>query len=380
MLSALRTEDHSQVILLREDGLAVAEALRAQAREDRIVCEVCAQPVVVRAGMERTWHFAHRTRENCPKAAESMEQLACRALLFGWLRGRFPGAVQLEKVVPGLPRPVDCWVERPGKPTLAWWLVTAGIKPEVREQLGKVFRERGVLVQYVFLARMLVRDPEPTLGFILGTTEREFMRPSRYGPYSEGAYDSLHYLDNATGHLITCRGLLAVHPPQGYGAELQDHALAEVRILPSTGEFVHPGEAERLQAFQEAARVKEARREEARRAAAEAERERRARRKAEEQREARWVAKLRVSTVKAWVPATSQSALPPRPEPEVPAAPGVWRAVPVPAALQGVEVPPVPREGPIYTCRLCGGQTRDWVVLYGSTGECKCRACARGMG
>ena len=67
MLSALRTEDHKQVILLREDGLAMAEALRAQAREDRIVCEVCAQPVLVRAGTERTGTLPTAPGSTAPK-------------------------------------------------------------------------------------------------------------------------------------------------------------------------------------------------------------------------------------------------------------------------------------------------------------------------
>lgn len=190
------------------------------------------------------------------------------------------------------------------------------------------------------------------LGALLGVVQVE----------APGEYDSLHYLDDATGHLITCRGLLAVHPPQGYTAELQDHALEEVRILPRTGEFVHPGEAERLQALQE----------EARRAALEAERVRRALREAEARRMARWVAKVQVSRVKAPVPARPQAAMDPRPEPEV--------SVAAPGVLWGGPVAAVPREAPVYTCRLCGRQTRDWVVRYGNTGECKCRACARGMG
>lgn len=52
----------------------------------------------------------------------------------------FPDAIQREKVLPGLPRPVDGWVDRPGKPPLAWWLVTAGLKPEVRDQLTQGYR------------------------------------------------------------------------------------------------------------------------------------------------------------------------------------------------------------------------------------------------
>jgi len=326
MLSALRTEDHRQVILLREDGLAVAEALRAEAREDRIVCEVCTQPVLVRAGMERTWHFAHRTREHCPKAQESLELIECRALLYGWLRVRFPDAVQLEKVLPGLPRPVDCWVDRPGKPPLAWWLVTAGIKPEVRGQLTQGFADAGALPHYVFTARMLTPDPDLHLGFILGTTERDLMRPSRYGEIYGGLSQSLHYLDGATRRLTTFRGLILAHPPQGYRAKLQEHPLEEVRILPSTGEFVHPREAERLKVLLETARQKEAQRQESLRAA----------RQAEKDRIARLAAKAAARSEAAALSL-----------PQAPALPGA----PPPSAV-------LPN-GPTFTCRKCEGMMED---------------------
>ena len=351
MLSALRTEDHEQVILLREDGLAMAEALRAQAREDRIVCEVCAQPVLVRAGMERTWHFAHRTREHCPKAQESMELIECRALLYGWLRVRFPDAVQLEKVLPGLPRPVDCWVDRPGKPPLAWWLVTAGLKPEVRAQLAHGLAQAGALPHYVFLARMLTPDPDLHRGFILSTTERDLIRPCSYGELYGGLSQSLHYLDGATGRLTSCRGLVPAHPPQGYRADLQEHPLEEVRILPSTGEFVHPGEAEGLKAHLEAARQKEAQRQESLRAARQAERDRAAR-----------------LAAKAALVSKREPLAPPLSETTALSQATVLPTPPPPAVI--------PIE-PTYTCRICGCQTRDWVIRYGNSGQCMCRACAR---
>ena len=396
MLSALRSEDHQQVILLREDGLALAEELRAQARENRILCEVCAQPVVVHAGTERTWHFAHRTLAHCPKAQESMELVEARALLYGWLRVRFPDAVQLEKILPGLPRPVDCWVDRPGKPPLAWWLVTAGLKPEVRGQLARVFAQRGALPHYVFLARLLTPDPDLHRGFILSTTERALMRPSSYGELYDGGSQSLHYLDGATRHLLTCRGLLPVHPPQGYRADLQDHPLEEVRILPRTGEFVHPGEAERLKALVEAAR-QEDRRQEALRAARQAERARAIQRAAQRartiQRAAEMVVVPRLEAVEPAMPKTS--ALPETPASHQPSASQQTSALTQPLApsqptpphqtsplprLAPLPCPPppaVPPEQPSYTCRECGRQTRDWVILYGNTGQCKCRACVR---
>jgi hypothetical protein len=234
---------------------------------------------------------------------------------------------------------------------LAWWLVTAGLKPEVRDQLAQGFAEAGALSHYVFLARMLTPDPDLHRGFILSTTERDLMRPSSYGELYGGLSQSLHYLDGATRHLTSCRGLVPAHPPQGYRADLQEHALQEVRILPSTGEFVHPGEAERLKALLEAARQKEAQRQESLRAAKQAEKDRTARLAAK----AALVSKR--EPLAAPVPQTTALSQAP-----------VLPTLPPPAVI--------PIE-PTYTCRICGCQTRDWVIRYGNSGQCMCRACAR---
>jgi len=130
-----------------------------------------------------------------------------------------------------------------------------------------------------------------------------------------------------------------------------EHALEEVRILPSTGEFVHPGEAERLKAFHEATRQKEAQRQGSLRVA----------RQAEKDRAARLAAK--VALVSKREPLA----------PPLPQTTAVYQA-PVPPTPPRPAVIPIE---PTYTCRICGCQTRDWVIRYGNTGQCMCRACAR---
>ncbi|WP_394365877.1 competence protein CoiA family protein [Mesoterricola sediminis] len=105
MLTAIRTRDSSQVIHLREDGPSRANQMRREALEGQIVCEDCRQSVTVRAGEERIWHFAHRAGGDCPRAKDSLDVLECRALLYGWLRVRFPDAIQPEKSSPVLRGP-----------------------------------------------------------------------------------------------------------------------------------------------------------------------------------------------------------------------------------------------------------------------------------
>lgn len=298
MLSAIRTEDRIQVILLREDGSARAEHLRQEAREGRIVCEVCDQPVIVRAGEERTWHFAHRSRIDCPKAKDSLEIVECRALLFGWLRIRFPDAVQVEKVLPGLPRPVDCWVERPGKPSLAWWLISAAVKPDLRHSMIAGCKKLGARLHPLFPSRLLVVDPDHPGQVILTASLRELAENSVYAGLYHDCPESLHFLDPERRRLVSCRGLLAVHPPQGHLATLLDHTLEEVKLHPRTGEFVHPGEFEAHKTHQEqAARERQlAEEREKRRRAREAERQaERLRRYREEARERELALRTRIA-------------------------------------------------------------------------------------
>ena len=381
MLSAIRTEDRSQVILLREDGLARAEHLRQEARDGQLVCEVCNHSVVVRAGEERIWHFAHRSRIDCPKSRDSLEIVECRALLFGWLRVRFPDAVQVEKVLPGLPRPVDCWVERPGKPSLAWWLIAAAVKPDLRERMTAGCKRLGARLHPLFPARLLEQDPDHPGQVILSATLRELADDSAYAELYLDCAQSLHFLDPARRHLVTCRGLLAIHPPQGHLATLLDHPLEEVKLHPRTGEFVHPGEFEALRAHQEkAARerlIAEAR--EQRRRAREAEQKAERLRRSEEEarkRELEWRARTaeRESERRA-----AQEAARFEVQPKPPTV--GWDQVAEPPARPEPEPePPIlpdPAPEPLLTCKICGAQTLDWVVRYGSTGLCKCRNCGR---
>jgi len=69
-------------------------------------------------------------------------------------------------------------------------------------------------------------------------------------------------VDANTSVLTTLRGLHCIHSPQVYAGLKLVHPLSEVKLLPSSGEFVHPGEHEALSAAKSAKEDQERRRKE----------------------------------------------------------------------------------------------------------------------
>jgi hypothetical protein len=104
MFSAIDNRNQQRVILLDALDEASKERFRQEARDGFLHCPVCNQPVLVRFGTERRFHFAHKHLSNCPSSYESAELLQARAVLYRWLKGKFEG-VTLEKQLesPALP-------------------------------------------------------------------------------------------------------------------------------------------------------------------------------------------------------------------------------------------------------------------------------------
>lgn len=391
MFKALDTELDRHVVSLDPVWDGQIEVLRGWGRAGRLVCPVCRQAVLLRAGEIMRRHFAHKDLSQCPLGHESAEVLAGRAALYAWLNTKFPAGVTLEKhfearpaaerelprpalVVPAsagrespadeyqLPRGVDCWVERPGKRSLAYWLVDGKIDPEERMRIPRFLEARGAALNWVFLPRDARRGRLPGRAN-LSATERALLTPSEFDAvYCQGGATegSLHCLDPETQVLTTYRALVCVELPQYYEGQELATELKQVLVLPSTGEFVHPGEYERLQVVREELR----RQDEARRKAQEAAERRRAERAAAAQaaaaRAAARAPSARSSPVdRVQSPAKAFDFL---------AARTLWQNRPPTRAAS---------EEPEGTCTLCGRRTRDWVVFDTKTGQCKCRECLR---
>ena len=265
MFKALDLRQQVDVISLLVDP-AGRPVYHAKATRDELICPQCRQPVWFKAGEIKVYHFAHKDRGKCPLASESARLLHARAILFQFLHEKFGDQVTIEKRLdlPELLRAVDCFVQTRQERKIAYWLVEA--RSPDRHEIAASLLSQGIIVQWVFLADMMQRNDRPRNMLNLTPTERELMTQTSYDllyepehPWLQG--QSIHYLDPAQGVLTSFRAMTNIHATQEYSGRELSNPLAQMKLVPSTGEFVHPGEWERLVAYrQEQRRLAEAKR------------------------------------------------------------------------------------------------------------------------
>jgi hypothetical protein len=249
MFKAQRGLKEEEIIILdpywNEENI---ELLRKQGRADELTCPVCKQPVLVRAGKKKRWHFAHKDLTNCPLKHESLNVLQARVLLYSWLKLKLGGKVTVEQYFPGtdLPRPVDCYAELSNEQKIGYWILDKGIRD--RWALQHTFSQLGISIVWVPLTDMLREDEEDQGTVHLTPTERDISSSSDYNQLYSQFDNSLSYLDVEEKTVVTLRGLNCIHSPQKYRFDSKlVSLLVQMLFLPQTGEFVHPGEHERLE-------------------------------------------------------------------------------------------------------------------------------------
>lgn len=351
------TTNRDVVILDPQWNTTTIEILRSKGSEDHLLCPTCKQPVRVRAGEKKRWHFAHKTLNDCPLAHESPNVLQARSLLYEWLRSKLGDAVTIEKHFPdsNLPRPIDCYFETSADHKIGYWILEKGIRS--RYLMQSALRDLGVCIQWVLLSNMARIDMEDFESIHLSPTERDFIFSSKYNSIYSEHDQALNYLDVNESTVITYRGLYCVHLPQLYRwhAKLQN-ALANMLVLKATGELIHPGEYEELQEFEKQQQMEKQRRELQRQKQEEELRRRQEQIRKEQltkQRDIETQQKERVITA-----STARTTRPPEKRERCGA--GV-------DFLEGA-----------YKCAVCGMFTKDWTVFDSKTNTCVCsRECLR---
>jgi hypothetical protein len=349
MFKCLNLQTKQEVVILSPAWRKRLDDVRSLDRGGFLVCPGCRQPVRLRAGRFRRWHFAHKHLANCPLANQSPELLHCRAVLYEWLLQHFePQAVTLEKDIPGLPRPLDAWVQA-GEGEFGYWIIDARLLPAVRAELRQHLEGQGLMVNWIFSSKLLHEDgPHP--GWVhLTTTEREFLRTSSLDAAAEAAGEapgmSITYLDPGAATFTTYRSLKLRHPPQLYSGRRSGEPFHAISPHPATGECLYPGDPETLWRFQQKAELVS--------------------RRAQKSR-AFFNAHFNS-------PETSSASFGPT-QPGTPDLPG--QITPRrPAAIspeQALVRQPFARAG---ICKICGKTTTDWVTYFSKTGECICRDC-----
>jgi len=252
MYKAINIQDGTSITILDPRWVSAINYLRGLDAQDLLVCQRCKQPMRIRAGEVRRWHFAHKHLLNCPYGQESLALLDARAVLYEWLVSKFGDQVTIEKHVNAaeFERPIDCWVEQ-GTNSVAYWIMDKAIRPDDRESLRAGFGRLKATVNWLFAASMLRPDESQAESIHLTTTEREFMQHTVYDEVVSGELEgkSLHYLDSDQRTLTTFRGLRLIHSPQLFKGHKLSHAIAEILVAPEKGEFVHPGEHEQWQEY-----------------------------------------------------------------------------------------------------------------------------------
>jgi hypothetical protein len=248
MLKCFNTKNMTMLTILDPLWRRSLFELRALDRLDCLVCPVCNQPVRLRAGNVKCWHFAHKHLQNCPLQIESPQLLQARSFLYNWLINHYGvEKVTVEKLVPEIPfpRPIDCWVDD-HQGSFYYWIFDTRRPPTERKLLKESFLSLGLHMQPIFTSTMHHPDPADSSKLYLTTTERDFMQASVFDELIRGYIftpgKSLHYFDHNRPSIITYRNLHLVHSPQVFSGRIIETALNKVFPMKQTGEFAHPQE------------------------------------------------------------------------------------------------------------------------------------------
>ena len=375
MFKAVNSQDGKHIIILNPEWVDKVDYLRSLDRKDILVCQSCEQPVRVRAGEVKRWHFAHKQLKDCPLQNESITMLAARAILYNWLVTKFDASVvTLEKEFDreSVPRLVDCWIETKSH-KIAYWIIESQMKPQQREKLKRGFERQGIEVNWIFLTNMMNENNQTPGQIFLSTTEREFMHESEYnfigqsfGTACPGA--SLHYLDCDSEILTTYRSVQIVHRPQLYTGRKVVHHLSEMLVLgKTTGELIHPGEYEQLRKWKQAKVEYERKRKEEERKRREKEKKRREEREKRE-RQLLEEEKRRLKHWKELDRKKKRTLRPKKTHSPVIQYSAASRRNNDRAVLLPVEE---------AVCELCGNVTTKWYAYDNKTKKCKCMDCYR---
>ena len=252
MFKAIDINGQKEIIIIDDQwNKDSIEELRYRGQNNQLKCPVCDQPVLVKAGEVKQWHFAHRDTGSCPLRNESESVLRGRIILYRWLSKKYPGKVSLEKAISDvdLPRPLDCYIETDTEKKFAYWILESGFRSHGK--IKKQFIWHDIHIQMIFLSNMIRKGPDDQFSLVLTPTERSFAYRSEYNQLYHSTNDSaLTYLDLTTQYLHTFRGLFLIHKPKffAYKTKLSE-PIENVLISPKNGEFVYPGEYEKLKSL-----------------------------------------------------------------------------------------------------------------------------------
>jgi len=256
MFKSIDMQNRTEIIIIdKQWNKHSIEPLRQKGQANQLICPQCKQPVIVKAGEIKQWHFAHRDTGTCPLRNESERVLLGRTILYHWLCTKYPGKITLEKKISGLdlPKLLDCHVTTDSGKQFAYWILESGFRSH--RAIKDEFYGKDIFIHFVFLSNMIRHVKSDGISSLaLTPTERSFAYVSEYNSLYTNHFllnAALTYLELSSRRLITFRGLGCVHKPQiySYKQKLVEN-LDNILISPQNGEFVYPGEYEKRKSLQ----------------------------------------------------------------------------------------------------------------------------------
>ncbi len=254
MLKGIDTRTGEFVISIDPQWKTDVDPLRESCRREAILCPECKQPVTLRAGDERIWHFAHRADSGCPLKSESAAVLYAKEMLYKLLQERFGNRVSLEEIIPGATdaERADCVVSLDtGK--IAYCIVEKQLRNH--DDFMAMRKKAYTSVQWIILPQLLKTAHDNPQQFLLSATARDLAARDGvdrvYASYRSKNIGSLCCADAERGLFIIARGLRLCHPPNVFEpAAILEIPSAQAIVDDRSGQLLFPDEAPRLKEWQ----------------------------------------------------------------------------------------------------------------------------------
>ncbi len=223
------------------------ETLRAIGHNAELICPRSKEPLWVKAGELREWHFAHRLGSQCPCIRDPLKVKSARAQLGSWLyaKRRLPGkeGVQYDPARPvggSLPDHTLLLWSDPKKGSVAFWVQLGPFKTDLLRKLRLAASQQGWNLVFVLLSEpslQMDRTLKPSrlerslLDMNNPPAPRRSLRPWETPPPRLLA-GSLHYLDTEKKEITSLRQLERLASRPVLRCNILASPLASVRLCP----------------------------------------------------------------------------------------------------------------------------------------------------
>ncbi|WP_208590179.1 competence protein CoiA [Gracilibacillus suaedae] len=180
-----------------------------QKRKEKFFCPACNEPLIIRAGMKNTPHFAHHSKSNCSLSGEGSYHENGKKDIYLWLHAQgYP--VKLEHYFPGIKQRADIFLEMEKKKiAVEYQCASISIQEICRRTAG--YRSIGVIPIWILGANKLKRKGAHSLS--IPCNDQAFLHQFR-----QSLPLTLFYYCSDTKHLIIYQDMIFLSKTNTFGS------------------------------------------------------------------------------------------------------------------------------------------------------------------